>query len=220
MPAASVRVYTVDLDLRSDGMERLDALMPPAERDVAPARRVARAATRVVLARELGVAPGAIAISRRCEHCGDPAHGRPTLAGGAGPVFSVSHSGARALVAVTDEARLGVDVEQLRPRTRLDALAARVMDDAEHDAWLAIEGDEARLHAFLEAWTAKEAYLKAVGIGIATRLRSVDPCPPGWCSCVLDAGEGYVATLAVQAADVRVVPCAFSFATTSDGTAG
>ena len=87
----------------------------------------------------------------------------------------MSHSGAfaRDRRSPTATSRVGVDVEEVRPRRRLDALAARVLNDEEHAAWLRLDDADEQLRSFLRVWTAKEAYLKALGIGIATRLRDV-----------------------------------------------
>ena len=77
----------------------------------------------------------------------------------------------------------------MRPRGRIDALAARVLNDDEHAAWLALDDADARLRSFLRTWTAKEAYLKALGIGIATRLRDVPARVDGWRTAALDVGR-------------------------------
>ena len=90
--------------------------------------------------------------------------------------FSLSHSQSFAVVAVADSARVGVDIEVIRPRARLDALAKRVLSPAEHADWLDYP-PTARLRAFLERWTAKEAYLKAIlklqdaGLEMAQNIR-------------------------------------------------
>src|SRR5262249_23276985 len=158
--STSVRVYAVDLDRPEADVERLHAVLTSAERD-APARtQVARAATRVVLGDMLGTDPAEVPISRRWEHCGHATHGRPAVAADVPISFNVSHSGPLALVAVLEgEARIGVDVEAVKPRSRLDALAARVLDVDEHASWLQLEDEDARLRAFLQTWTCKEAYL-------------------------------------------------------------
>jgi phosphopantetheinyl transferase len=157
------------------------------------------AATSELLATALGVAPGTLAISRVCERCGDPAHGRPVLAGG-GPAFNVSHTDGLALVAVASEGvRVGIDVERVQPRRRLERLARRVLDDDAYAAW---RDAPDQLRAFLGAWTAKEAYLKALGIGIATRLADVPSVVDGWTITAIDAGGDYVGALAVDRTDV------------------
>ncbi len=217
-----VRVFSVDLDQPASAIERLDDLLPSEERHAPPSIRVARATLRTVLAETVGVDPGAVAISRRCEHCGHPTHGRPTLAGDDRISFSLSHSGSFGVIALAEGgARVGVDVEAVRPRSRLDALAARVLTDEERAGWLALDSDDARLRSFLESWTAKEAYLKALGIGIATRLRDVPTRVEGWTTRALALGAGRIGALAIDRTtfDVRYVDAAPS-TTSSGGTAG
>jgi 4'-phosphopantetheinyl transferase len=194
-----VTVFTVDLDQPAAVVGRLDRMLPPAERDAPAAIRVARAAARVVLAEQLETDPIEVAISRECAHCGHPAHGRPTVAGNDRVSFSVSHSGSYAVIALAaDGARVGVDVEEIRPRSRIDGLAARVLNDEEHAAWSTVGDEREQLRAFLAVWTAKEAYLKALGIGITTRLRDVPSAVEGWTTRPLDLGETRVGALAAD----------------------
>ena len=111
--------------------------------------------------------------------------------------FSVSHSGEHALVAVVDDrAPLGIDVERVRPRARLEALAARALARDELAAWRARPANE-RLAAFLQLWTRKEAYLKATGTGITTSMRAVPVAPAGWTCVDLDVGPDARAALAI-----------------------
>src|SRR6266478_4912921 len=102
MTSGVVRVFSVDLDRPADVVERLDATLAPEERNAPAPIRVARAMTRVVLADALGMDPDRVSISRRCAHCGDPAHGRPTVAGDDRVSFSLSHSGSFAVIALAD----------------------------------------------------------------------------------------------------------------------
>jgi len=203
--SADVRVFPVELDQPAPVVARLDALLAVEERD-APARtRVARAATRLVLADALGIAPADVVISRRCEHCGHPTHGRPVLVAERRLSFSLSHSGAYAVLACAEgEMRIGVDVEEVRPRARLAALAARVLNDEDQAAWRAITDPDEQLRVFLTFWTAKEAYLKALGIGIATRLRDVPAGVEGWFAGALELGPDRIGALAVDRAVGRV----------------
>jgi len=163
-----------------------------------------RAVTARLLARELGVDAADLKISRVCTHCGDPAHGRPHLVGGERS-FNLSHSGDRFVLAIGDPAlQLGVDVEVVRPRARLDALARRTLDATAYERWLSAP-DAEPLVTFLRAWTAKEAYLKAVGLGIATSLREVPAAPPGFTFYPVDGWPDAVVTVAVDTADAEVV---------------
>jgi phosphopantetheinyl transferase len=216
-----VRVFSVDLDVPAEVAADLDALLPPAERDAPPLVRAARAATRMLLAHELGAEAGALEISRECGHCGHPSHGRPAVVG-ADISFSLSHSGAFAMLACAGGGvRVGVDVEGVRPRARLDALAARVLSEPEHATWSAIPEERDRLLAFLRAWTAREAYLKALGIGIVTRLRDVPARVDGWRTDEIDVGDAWIAALAVDRTKIDVTHVrAGPIATWNGGTAG
>jgi 4'-phosphopantetheinyl transferase len=195
----SVRVVPVDLAVPEAVIARLDALLPAAERAARPAVRVLRATTREVLAETVGAAPASLEISRRCRLCGHPTHGKPALTGMPGVSFSVSHSGTIGVIAVAaDGTNLGVDIERVRPRRHLAALAARTLGPDALAAWRAAPEAE-QLARFLHAWTAKEAYLKAVGTGITVRLSEVPEQPPGWSVERLAVVSGYVGALAVQA---------------------
>jgi phosphopantetheinyl transferase len=218
---AVVRVFSFDLDVPPGVATDLDARLPPEERDAPPRVRVARAATRMLLAYELEAEPAALVISRDCVHCGHPSHGRPTVVG-ADISFSLSHSGAFAMLAcAAGGTRVGVDVEGVQPRTRLDALAVRVLSEAEHAAWSRIPDEHDRLRAFLRAWTAREAYLKALGIGIVTRLRDVPARVDGWRTDEIDLGDAWIAALAVDRTEVDVTHVVTApIATWNDGTAG
>jgi 4'-phosphopantetheinyl transferase len=192
----SVQVVAVDLALPAAVVARLDALLPAAERTARPAVRVLRATTREVLGTRLGVAPDALEVSRRCRHCGHPTHGKPTLPGAPDVSFSVSHSGTIGVIAVAgDGVEVGVDIEHVRPRTNLAGLAARTLAPEALAAWRAAP-DVEQLTRFLYAWTAKEAYLKAVGTGITVQLSEVPEQPPGWSVERFTVADGYVGALA------------------------
>lgn len=112
-------------------------------------------------------------------------YGKPALGGrftGSGWEFSVSHSGDLALVAVTRGAWVGVDVEALRPLAAAERLAAAHLSPAEWARYRELPAAQRSL-AFLRAWTAKEAYVKAEGVGLARPLRDVEvtgrPGAPG-----------------------------------------
>jgi phosphopantetheinyl transferase len=85
----------------------------------------------------------------------------------AGPAISVSHSGEVVVCAVADAA-VGVDVETVHPRETRD-IAERFFTPAEA-RWIA-EDPETR---FRMLWVLKEAYLKAVGVGIPGGLDSLE----------------------------------------------
>jgi 4'-phosphopantetheinyl transferase len=207
----TVSVWTVDLDQPLAVVDALRGHLDEAETLAAAARRddtlrnryvVAHGALRSILGARLAIPPGEVEISRRCARCGDLAHGKPELAGKAANAtdrleFSLSHSESVALIGVTTGARVGVDVETERPRSRLDALAARVLGSEAHADWLDL-APTAQLRAFLEQWTAKEAYLKAIGAGVTVALRDVPVEPEGWMVTGFVSPPGTVARVAVE----------------------
>ena len=103
--------------------------------------------------------------------------GKPALAGttAGAPHFNLAHSGDLAVVALAGD-ELGADVEALRPFPRAERFAARFFAPSER-RWLEARPVDQRGHAALELWTFKEAYLKAVGSGIAMTLADVEIDP-------------------------------------------
>lgn len=93
-------------------------------------------------------------------------HGKPYLNGSAFLQFNVSHAHERALVALTLQREIGVDIEySQRPLADLDALAQRFFAPAEYHALMQVQVED-RLLAFYRLWTRKEAFIKATGQGL------------------------------------------------------
>jgi 4'-phosphopantetheinyl transferase len=103
---------------------------------------------------------------------GKPALADPTAGA---PHFNLAHSGALAVVALADR-ELGVDVEAMRPFPRTGRFAARFFAPSEQ-RWLEGKPAAEREPAALTLWTFKEAYLTAVGSGIAMTLAGVEIDP-------------------------------------------
>jgi len=87
----------------------------------------------------------------------------------AGPAISLSHSGDILVCAVASGDAIGVDVETRRPRTSAATVAAQYFSPVEA-SW--IEADPDRRFQML--WVLKEAYLKALGVGLAGGLSSLE----------------------------------------------
>ncbi len=121
---------------------------------------------RATLAVALEVDPAVLLIVR-------DARGKPQLGGALNDWhFSLSHSGGWALLVLAHAQAVGVDLESPRPRPRLLALAQRHFTAAETDILHSLPEAE-RLQAFYALWTAKEAVLKAAGVGISYGLARV-----------------------------------------------
>lgn len=120
-----------------------------------------RAALREVLGAWLGRPAHALRFAR------DDA-GRPRLADafGASLDFNVSHSGAYALIALSATRRVGIDIESRRERFDWRSVAGGVFSPHEV-AYLESLPDALHGDAFYDAWTAKEALVKALGTGIS-----------------------------------------------------
>lgn len=91
-------------------------------------------------------------------------HGKPHLADQSQLFFNLSHAGDYALVVLSDEGEVGVDIERHDGKPDFLAIAKRFFTS---DEYLYIEAQADQLLAFYTLWTYKEAYVKAIGRGIA-----------------------------------------------------
>lgn len=149
--------------------------------------------------------------------------GKPRLADAAVDLrFNLSHSGDRALLAVTCGQEVGVDIEQERAIGTTD-LARRFFAPVEWQALEVMEASE-QIPAFFRGWTRKEAFIKAIGDGLACPLDgfevslSEDESPQLLRSCTAVAGglerwrivsvpvePGYRAAVAAGPGEWRIV---------------
>ena len=126
-------------------------------------------AMRRILAQALGAAPRSLEFDAN-------AAGKPGLAshrtsqGGPAIDFNFSDSGDLALLAVSTVGAVGVDVEQVRPQPALERITRRFFADEEREALFALPAEH-QLEAFFRIWARKEAYIKAVGTGLAAGLQ-------------------------------------------------
>lgn len=118
-----------------------------------------RALRRMVLATYLGLPPGQVTIA-------ETEGGKPILVPQPSPAlcFNTSHCGTSGVIAVSTAMPVGVDLELERP---IDTarFAERILSPAERiDYQHATPADRAGL--MLRAWTAKEALVKGMGLGL------------------------------------------------------
>lgn len=78
---------------------------------------------------------------------------------------NISHSGTHGLVALSRRGRVGVDVEERRPRKNLGELVETVFGPEEQALLAGLRG-RTWLDTFLAFWTTKEALAKAWGMGL------------------------------------------------------
>lgn len=121
-----------------------------------------RGALRAILAGYLSMEPERLKF-------GYTAYGKPFLPNSPTIQFNLSHSGGLMVAAVCRDWPIGVDIEKHDPRFRAMEIAERFF--CEHEkAEIARQDGEARLEAFFQLWTAKEAFLKATSLGLALEL--------------------------------------------------
>jgi 4'-phosphopantetheinyl transferase len=172
--AAGVDGWLVHLDDQAAQAQNLD-LLDAAEReraaryhfDVHRRRFVAgRAALRCILAGYCPSPPWALEFAYG-------SHGKPELAACPQITFNMANADELALVVVTTRRRVGVDLERLRPLPDVEELARSTFTPAEVARLRGLPVTQ-RTEAFLNGWTRKEAYVKAIGTGLATPPQSFE----------------------------------------------
>ncbi|MFJ6215771.1 4'-phosphopantetheinyl transferase family protein [Streptomyces sp. NPDC092296] len=147
---------------------------------------VAHIALRRLLARRIGTDARSLAFTREpCPLCAGP-HGRPAVLRPSAEVhFSLSHGGDFVLVGLADRP-IGVDVQPFPSGLRLKGML-RALHPAEQTEFAALPPDADPAAAFARLWSRKEAYLKALGTGLARGLSTdylgttgLAPTPQGW----------------------------------------
>jgi 4'-phosphopantetheinyl transferase len=84
--------------------------------------------------------------------------------------FSITHTGDYVAVALTANARVGIDIEHARSKADLVALSKRILSTKDRRIFTTLPVADS-LAAFFRIWTRKEAYLKARGEGISDGLQ-------------------------------------------------
>jgi 4'-phosphopantetheinyl transferase len=101
------------------------------------------------------------------------AHGKPRIDAddaSARLSFNLSHTRGHVALAVAIDREVGVDVERIAPDRADEAVARHLFAPAEFEAFRTAPEAE-RGDCFFDFWTLKEAYIKAVGLGVALPLK-------------------------------------------------
>jgi 4'-phosphopantetheinyl transferase len=222
LQTGAVDVWRIELDQAAERLERFRRTLEAHELERASRfhfekhRRhfvVARGFLRSVVARYLGTQPESLRFVYG-------AYGKPALESKHSLRFNLSHSNEVALLAVTLDAELGVDVEHIRADFASEDIARRFFSRTEVETFNSLAKEE-QVAAFFRCWTRKEAYIKAIGKGLSQPLDAFDVtlapgAPPAllhaegddasrWSLSDIDVGEGYAGALAVErpVAEVR-----------------
>ncbi len=134
----------------------------------------ARSALRLVLSRYAGEDPDALFFAYGKQ-------GKPSLGAATGIEFNLSHSGDWAMIAVTREIPVGVDIERIRPEVEIGLLLQRLEETDLPET----------VPELYHAWTRREAKTKAIGGALFDKPRGdvhvADAAAP----------EGYAASVAL-----------------------
>ena len=180
----------------------------------------ARVALRGILAGYLGISPKDVRFTLDDGAEGERVAGhKPALASDPRLRFSLAHAADRAALAIAWEREVGIDLEPVDADLDLPPLLRIACSPAEA-ARIGAAPPSERVARFLELWTAKEAYLKAIGLGLSREPRALeaafeaggravihdahDPAATNcWTIRLLDAGPGWTAALAVEGAEMK-----------------
>jgi 4'-phosphopantetheinyl transferase len=178
---------------------------------------IGRGVLRLLLEQYLNVPPAHL------EFCHNQ-YGKPFLdphCNSMGILFNVSHSSEIMICAITSAREIGIDIEYVSSDIDVLELADRFFTPQEAVLLKSLH-EEDRRESFYVFWTIKEAYLKALGTGIANGLDHFDiPFPVlesllrnrnaktqtrwrKWRLKILRQSPGYIAAIAVKGPQLKL----------------
>ena len=177
---------------------------------------IAHVLLRLVLSRYIKITPQAIAYSSN-------SFGKPNLKGCSDIEtinFNMSHSNDHVLIAVANNLAVGVDIEWVRPIENANQIVETFFSAKEKVQFQSLS-DHLKTEAFYSCWTRKEAFIKALGVGISLPLNQFsvsflpgEPAdllevpttieqPEFWTLEEFQVREGYVAAIAAQGTGLK-----------------
>ena len=130
---------------------------------------VSRGALRAILSRYLNISSHILRFDYN-------PYGKPSLIvaqGGNTLRFNLSHSRGMALIAITKNRDIGVDIEGINPNFSCLEIAEKFFSPLENSVLRSLP-EHLQATAFFTCWTRKEAYIKAVGKGLSIPLNQFD----------------------------------------------
>lgn len=191
-------LVAIPLDLPAEAAAELAGRLSEVERQRAACFRqpqdsrryiVAHARLRELLAERLETRPEQVALG--CNAWGKPElHGRQAASGWR---FNLSYSdgagGGLALFALSRRGAIGVDVESVRRLDGAESLARHFFSSREYGLYRRLHPVD-RLLGFFNCWTRKEAFVKALGMGLFHALGDFDvTLAPGLPARILRMGS-------------------------------
>jgi len=220
---STIHVWHVDLKLSDSDFQQLKDYLNPEElqhlqrythQQAQQQFLATRGRLKQLLAGYTGIAPSDIQFELG-------QYGKPRLAGTSiddGLVFNVSHSGAIALIAISTNRAMGIDIERIQSRHNLPGMAQRCFSNQELISWNQFT-EPHKTTKFYAYWCAKEAFLKATGRGLALGMEYcvVDvekPCfislpvsyqVSDWQLHCIDVGNDYRAFVAGNGESISII---------------
>lgn len=129
--------------------------------------KVSRVVAKVLLSKVLSIKPSNIELQLND-------YGKPKLIAKSNNIFfNVSHSANLGLIAITDIGPIGIDVERYRKKMLAEKFARRFFSESEVKEYLDLPHGQ-KEEGFFNCWTRKEAFIKALGLGLAMPLKDFD----------------------------------------------
>jgi len=167
---------------------------------------------RLLLSKYLNIPPRELQIGRLKK-------GKPYSVDSPDLRFNISNSGGKILYCFSNEEELGIDLEKIRPLPDLEDLIERNFNSYEKSYITKIREEKA--NRFFKFWTIKEAYLKAIGVGMRLtpdklefsiekedfKLESIqgETETEEWIFKDLDCGENYRGTLVYRNSEMDII---------------
>lgn len=129
----------------------------------------ARATLRKILSHYLSIDPNAISFTEN-------KYGKPGLKdeiNKSSIFFNISHSHNMALFAISNEENIGIDIEAVNRKIDFDEISKRFFSDRENEHIQALPISQKSID-FYKIWTAKEAFIKAIGQGLSFPLKEFE----------------------------------------------
>lgn len=189
-----IHVWRVSLAQTESCLQSLQQTLSPDERTKADRFRfpkdrsqfiVSRGALRAILSRYLNISSHILRFDYN-------PYGKPSLIvtqGGNTLRFNLSHSRGMALIAITKNRDIGVDIEGINQDFSCLEIAENFFSPLENSVLRSLP-EHLQATAFFTCWTRKEAYIKAIGKGLSIPLNQFDvSLAPGEPAALLNVEE-------------------------------
>ena len=131
--------------------------------------QVTHSMKRLILANYLDCDP-------QCLHFKIESYGKPALANllcSMKVQFNISHSHDLILIAITVEDPIGIDIEYNNKKRSIERLVETIFAPSEMKYFVTLKSQREKEEPLFRCWTRKEAYLKAIGIGLRQNLTNI-----------------------------------------------